>query len=36
MTPQELANFGKRMRELAAGKASAKLIEAGAKPEEKS
>jgi len=34
MTPQELADFGNRMRELAASKASTKLIEAGAEPEE--
>jgi len=36
MTPQELADFGKRMSELAASKASAKLIEPGAEPEEES
>jgi len=36
MTPQELADFGNCMRELAASKASTKLIEAGAEPEEKS
>jgi hypothetical protein len=35
MTPQELSDFGKRMRELAASKGSAKVIEAG-EPEEKS
>jgi len=36
MTPQELADFGKRMRELDASKASTKLIEAGDESEEKS
>jgi hypothetical protein len=36
MTPQELADFGKRMRELAGSEASAKVIEAGAEAEEKS
>ena len=35
-TPQELADFGRRMRELAASKASAKVIEAGGELEEKS
>jgi len=36
MTPQELADFGKRMRELDASKASTKVIEAGDESEEKS